>query len=274
MTRASALPPSGRGRRVYILPSRRLSAPVRRGQSSAYPRPIRSQTSRSVLSLTADGSRPWRRESDPTPRSPRSATWRRCVVAGCSLLAGCGGGPGRIAAPDWDPPEQAAAILSQFDKNGDGFLDAQELTATPGLASGAKLIDADSDGKLSAAELETQFAAYRDQRIGLRTPAFRLTYKGRGVPEAEVRFTPEPFLEGLIEPATAVTDIDGLFYPQSEGQDVPGVRLGYYRVQITSPRAKIPEKYTGPESPLGTHVSMVDASSYGLNAVTELKLTD
>lgn len=227
-----------------------------------------------MLSLTADGSQPLSRESHFAPRSARNATWSRCVLAGCSLLAGCGGGPGRIEAPDWDPPAQAAAILSQFDTNGDGTLDAQEMTATPGLASGAKLIDADKDGKLSAAELETQFAAYRDQRIGLRTPAFRLTYKNRGVPDAEVRFTPEPFLEGLIEPATAVTDQDGLFYPQSAGQDVPGVRLGYYRVQVTSPNAKIPAKYTGPESPLGTHVSMVDASSYGLNAVTELKLTD
>lgn len=197
------------------------------------------------------------------------------VGAACVALAGCGGGPSRIDAPAWDPPRLASEILAQLDENGDARLDAEELAGAPGLASAAPRIDADRDGRLSGGELATQFEKYRDLRVGLRTPAFRLTYKGRPVPDAEVRFVPEPFLAGLIEPASATTDVDGLFYPQSEGQDVPGVRLGYYRVLVTSPKLKIPAKYAGAESPLGAHVSLAeDAASYGVNSLVQLKITD
>jgi hypothetical protein len=82
-------------------------------------------------------------------------------------------------------------------------------------------------------------------------------------------------LEGVVEPASATTDEDGLFYPQTEGQQHQGVRLGYYRVQVNSPKVKIPPKYAGADSPLGADVSLVeDASGYGVNSVSQLKLVD
>lgn len=197
------------------------------------------------------------------------------LVALLALVAGCGRGPSRIEAPDWDPPAQAEAIIAQLDKNSDGQVDAAELQGAPGLAAGVRFIDDDKNGQVTAAEIEAQFAKYRDQRVGLRTPAFRVTYKGRPVPDAEVKFVPEPFLEGVIEPASGTTDIDGFVYPQTAGQDVPGTRLGYYRVQINSPKVQIPAKYAGADSPLGADVSLVeDESSYGANTVTQLKLTD
>jgi hypothetical protein len=192
-----------------------------------------------------------------------------------ATVSGCGRGPARVEAPDWDPEGLAETILEQLDKNSDGKIDTAELSAAPGLASGVRLIDDDKDGQVTSAELVAQFTAYREQRAGLASPTFRLSYKGRPVPDAEVKFTPEPFLEGVIEPASATTDVDGFFSPQSEGQQHLGVRLGYYRVQVNSPKVKIPAKYSSADSPLGADVSPVeDASSYGVNSVVQLKLVD
>jgi hypothetical protein len=196
-----------------------------------------------------------------------------CVAT--SPMSGCSRGPARIAAPDWDPPDLAERIVTDLDKNADAQVDAEELAAAPGLAAGARFIDRDKNGQLSREEIEAQFTKYVEQRVGLRTGSFRLSYKGRPVRDAEVTFIPESFLEGLIEPAKGVTDVEGFVTPQTEGQDLLGIRLGYYRVQVTSPHMKIPEKYSRPDSPLGADVSLVeDASSYGAGSTPQLKLTD
>jgi hypothetical protein len=92
------------------------------------------------------------------------------------------------------------------------------------------------------------------------------------VPEAEVVFTPEPFLEGVIEPARGVTDAQGVVAPTTEGMDLPAMRIGYYRVQVKSPHVKTPAKFETADTPLGAEVTLSDdSSSYG---ITQLKLTD
>jgi hypothetical protein len=205
----------------------------------------------------------------------KGAWLRMAALLLVAMPGGCSRGPARVEAPDWDPEGLAETILSQLDKNGDAKIDSAELTAAPGLAAGVRLIDEDKDGQVTSAELTAQFTAYRDQRVGLASTAFRLSYKGRPVPDAAVKFTPEPFLEGVVEPASATTDEDGFFYPHTEGQEHQGVRLGYYRVQVNSPKLKVPAKYAGADSPLGADVSPVeDASSYGTNSVRQLKLVD
>jgi hypothetical protein len=197
------------------------------------------------------------------------------MLAVAALVSGCSRGPARVAAPDWDPSDLAEQILTELDKNADSQVSTEELKAAPGMAAGARHIDVDKNGQLSREEIEAQFTKYVEQRIGLRTASFRLTYKGRPVPDAELTFIPEAFLEGVIEPARGTTDVEGFVAPKTEGQDLPGVRLGYYRVQITSPKVKIPEKYTRPDSPLGADVSLVeDASTYGVGSTPQLKLTD
>lgn len=197
------------------------------------------------------------------------------LLVAAALAGGCNRGPARIEAPDWDPPALAEQIISELDKGGDGQVNQQELSASPGLASGVRYLDRDQNGEVTAAEIEAQFAKYRDRRVGLRAPTFRLTYKGRPVPDAEVTFLPERYLEGVIEPAHGTTDVDGFFAPQTEGQDVPGARLGYYRVQVKSPQVKIPAKYSTEESPLGANISLVeDESSYGVNSVSQLAIPD
>jgi hypothetical protein len=178
----------------------------------------------------------------------------------------------RVAAPDWDPSGLAEQIITDLDKNGDSQVGADELKAAPGLAAGARLIDVDKNGQLTREEIEARFTEYADRRIGARAHSFQISYKGRPVPDADVVFMPEPILEGLIEPARGKTDSEGLVSPQTDGIDVPAMRVGYYRVQVTSPKMKIPAKYETENTPLGTEVSdHDDAASYG---VTPLKLAD
>lgn len=189
-----------------------------------------------------------------------------------TLLSGCSRGPARIEAPDWDPPALAERILSDLDKNGDAYVDVEELTAAPGLAAGARFIDKDKDGRLSGEEIEDRFEKYRTMRVGLQPKAFRVTYRARPVGGAEVAFLPEPFLEGIIKPAKGTTDSQGIVNPQTEGQELLGMRPGYYRIQIISPVIKIPAKYSSPTA-LGAEASpMVDDPFAG--GAPELRLTD
>ena len=49
------------------------------------------------------------------------------------LLSGCSGRPGRVAPPQLDPTAAAEKAMADFDTNGDGGIDALELSACPGL---------------------------------------------------------------------------------------------------------------------------------------------
>lgn len=197
------------------------------------------------------------------------------VAAGCvmiALIAGCSGAPAGVDAPSWDPSGLADEILAELDKNTDAALSEEELAGAPGLAAGLRYIDTDKDGQASRAELEARFETYRTSRVGLRSPAYSVTYKGRPVSGATVDFLPEPWLAEIIEPAHGQTDEFGHVSPQAEGADLPGMRVGYYRVKVTSQKTKIPEKYASDSTPLGAEASLADdASSYGS---VELKLAD
>jgi hypothetical protein len=186
-------------------------------------------------------------------------------IASIAFLAGCTRAPARIEAPDWDPDDFADAILVKLDANKDGSLDKTELTAAPGLAFGAKYIDTDKNETLSREELVARFTVYKDRESGLTSKQMQLSYAGRPVAGAKVKLVPEFFLEGVVEPASGETVDDGTLTPITEGMDVPGVRAGYYRVVVESPRVKVPTKYTSAETtPLGVEVSPTsdDPSSY------------
>lgn len=182
------------------------------------------------------------------------------------LFSGCGQSPSRVSAPSWDPDDFADAILAKLDGNGDGLVETSELAGAPGLAWGAKYIDSNNDGKLSREELVARFETYSKLRLGLTTKTLQLFHNGRPLVGAKVRLEPEFFLEGLVEPATAETEIDGSFFPQSDGVDLSGVRVGYYRVVVDSPNAKIPSKFSSADTTTaGVEISPIsdDPSSYG-----------
>jgi hypothetical protein len=182
------------------------------------------------------------------------------------VLVGCSNKPSRIEAPSWDPDGFADAIMTKLDANTDGSVDKAELARAPGLEWGATYIDTDKNGSLSRDELVARFQMYKDMRLGIKNKQFQLSYKGRPVPGAKVTLIPEFFLEGIVEPATGETYVDGVVDPIIQGEEIPGLRVGYYRVVVESPRVKIPAKYSSAETTtLGAENSPIsdDPRSYG-----------
>jgi hypothetical protein len=188
------------------------------------------------------------------------------------LLFGCSSKSGRVTIPAWDPGGFASVILERLDDNGDSLIDASELQLAPGLANGAKFIDNNSDRKLSREELEARFTMYRDMRLGLTSKAFRVTYNGRPLVGAEVRFVPEFFLTDVIEPASGTTIIQGMVNPSIEGQSTPLMRVGYYRVEVTSPGTRLPASFNSATT-VGVEVSPFVGEPADLGTI-EIQLRD
>lgn len=196
------------------------------------------------------------------------------VVAAAAVgsASGCSKSPGRVETPEWDPASFSAKVIADFDTNGDAKLDRPEMTKAPGLAAGAKLLDQDSDGAVTGEELARRFDLYAQHKIGLSARQLRLMYRGRPLAGADVRLVPETFLEGVIEPASGQTDLEGFVSPNAGVEGLPGMRSGYYRVQVTSPRVTLPAKFND-STTLGVEVSNLreDSASYG---PIEVRLTD
>jgi hypothetical protein len=69
---------------------------------------------------------------------------------------------------------------------------------------------------------------------------------------------PEFFLADVIEPAGGESISEGFVDPRIPDMDPPGLRVGYYRVVVESPKTKIPPKYSSAETTtLGVEVSPV-----------------
>ena len=187
------------------------------------------------------------------------------ILFGC--IPGCSRAPTRIAAPGWDPAAFADAILAKLDKNGDASLDKSELTVAPGLAWGSKAIDTDKNGSLSRDELVARFELYKKMRIGVASKQFQVFHNNRPLAGVKLQLVPEFFLDQVIETASGETSADGYLDPVVAGLDPPGMRVGYYRVVVEAPSAKIPTKYSSAETTtLGVEVSPVSdgQASYGI----------
>jgi hypothetical protein len=206
--------------------------------------------------------------------SARGLKVELAVAAMTSMFAltACSGGPEPILPPEWDPPEQAAQAMSELDADGDGALDSEELAKAPGLAAGVASIDLNRDGKLTAEEILARFELFREKGITFRARQFRVTYRGRPLADAQVRFVPEPFLEGVVESAEGTTDVAGAVTPTAGVEGILGMRPGYYRVEVTSPHIKLPAKFNAATT-LGAEVTMPSDSEDPYGAV-ELRLVD
>jgi hypothetical protein len=74
------------------------------------------------------------------------------AVAG-AVLAAAGAAQAQMPAP--------ADLIARWDKNGDGAVDKGEWTAAGRPAERFDAVDANKDGKITAAELEAAMAAMR-----------------------------------------------------------------------------------------------------------------
>jgi hypothetical protein len=160
--------------------------------------------------------------------------------------------------PVGSPQAAAAAALAQYDTNHDGSIAGPELDKSPGLKSALPSMDADRDGKLSAAEIAARLSKYRSDEIPTFPFLCQVMLDGRPLAGAEVRVVPEPFLGDQVKPASGMTDADGGASLKIEGAADHGVHCGLFVVQISKKDAAgketVPAKYNT-QSTLGQEVA-------------------
>jgi hypothetical protein len=175
---------------------------------------------------------------------------------------GCSNRPSAIAPPDIDPHTLAAAAVEQYDKSGDGIIDSKELELAPSLRFSLDRIDANSDKKIAQDEI-TQFAQkhWVDTPTGIIRVQCVVNFKGRPLDSALVTLEPEPFMQGVVHPASGVTrggtaslDVSDDARPHPNAH---GVQMGLYRVRVSklvNGKETIPAKYNE-QSVLGCEVA-------------------
>jgi Ni/Co efflux regulator RcnB len=77
------------------------------------------------------------------------------AAAAAAMLAAAGAASAQMPAP--------ADLIRNWDKNGDGAVDKDEWVAAGRQAGRFALVDANKDGKVTAAELEAAMAAMRQR---------------------------------------------------------------------------------------------------------------
>ena len=151
-----------------------------------------------------------------------------------ALAGGCNSRPGRVEPPQIDPAAAAAQALADFDSDGDGTLDAEELIACPGLKAASAAVDTDRDGKLSAAEIAARIKQWSANRVALVAVNCRVSRHGRPLPGATVTLVPEKFLGSEIKPAAGVSDSTGRVELAVAGMPLRGLaNCGFFRVEIS-----------------------------------------
>lgn len=173
------------------------------------------------------------------------AVKRFSVLPFCFLLGltttGCGSGSSSIARPAVDPEAAAQAAIQLYDKDGDGSLNEEELSACPGMYQHRRAYDQNNDG-VSAEEIADRLR----QIYGGTVPSLvnvRCTVldRGRPVQWSSVHFIPEPFLSDFILPAEGETDHRGRTtvaipddkLPESD-RGLNAMQTGIYRIEIES----------------------------------------
>jgi Ca2+-binding EF-hand superfamily protein len=162
------------------------------------------------------------------------------TVGACSGLVGCGPS---LRAPSYHPEAMAREAVRLYDTNHDGKLDANELKQCPAIADALVALDANNDKCVDEAELTTAMQTFVSQNSGLNVMEIRVSRDNKPVVGATVKLIPEPFMLGSAEPASGVTNEDGVVRAQIDGLSVPGIRLGFYRAEVTKDGEAIPAKY-------------------------------
>ena len=197
---------------------------------------------------------------------------RRCLASVCLLsagfIAGCFGQP-RLEAPSVDVNAAGAAAVSEYDTNKDGSIDGSELDKAPSLKNTLSLVDADKDGKLTAAEISSKLALYRDAKTAMMLLAAQVSFNGMPLADAAVSLVPEKFMGEAFKMATGSTNSTGMCHLSMSEQE-PGTQIGFFRIEVSKKNAAgeetLPAKYNsqtqlggviGPDLPLLNEGSLV-----------------
>lgn len=151
------------------------------------------------------------------------------MIVICSVT-GCGGDPSRLDPADLDPADTAERALKLYDLNHDGKIGKDELT--PALKSILSTADTNHDEALSQAEIAQRLQIHVDSKIALQSVSGPVLWNGRPLKQVNVTLVPDPVFEDL-KPASGVTDESGIVDFQIDGEELPGVRPGLYRIEVS-----------------------------------------
>jgi len=197
-----------------------------------------------------------------------------CVCLGLLAGGGCSRTPPRVAAPAINPTAAGRLGVEQYDADGDGLIQGDELNKAPALKSALENLDTNQDGGVSAEEIAERVKAWQQTKVGAMSLSCTVTYRGQPLQGATVKFVPEEFLGDEIQTATGQTNQFGVAVlnvpadPDLPG-DVPGVQCGLYRVEITKQGADIPAIYNT-QTILGQEVAD-DCAAVRRGIIFELK---
>jgi hypothetical protein len=176
---------------------------------------------------------------------------RFCVLMFCAVaVSGCGCRKmRRLPLPEINASSAKSKAMEQYDTNGDGRIEGEELENAPSLewaVEKGKRIDANEDGALTGAEIGDRIKDWLGSNTARISVICMVKKGGAPVEGATVTFDPEKFLGDKIQPSTGVTDASGsaeISIPLKNEDPYKGVAPGLYLVRITKEGADIPEKY-------------------------------
>jgi hypothetical protein len=150
-----------------------------------------------------------------------------------------------------DPEAAAQLAIKEYDGDGDGILDANEIRACPALAEASRRVDSNGDGVISGEEISQRVQAYASFSEFIVAEVY-VNQNRRPVAGAEVVFEPEPFMGDGFPTYRGTTDENGMAVVDSEPM-TPGLALGFYRIRITK-GDELPAKYNT-ETILGREIA-------------------
>jgi hypothetical protein len=168
------------------------------------------------------------------------------LLAGLAVGMGCPQRAPRISPPSINASRAGAQAIELFDADKDGKLRGEELNKCPGLKAGLARLDPGGQG-VTADAITARIQEWQKTKIARINVGCMVSYNGKPLEGAEVKFVPETFLGPNMKVATGTTVQGGLAsisVPTSGDQfDPPGVPPGFYRVEITKAGLEIPAKY-------------------------------
>jgi hypothetical protein len=134
-----------------------------------------------------------------------SAAW----ISTIAICLGCQSGPKSISIPTVDAGTAAAGAIELADKDGDGAISKEEAVATPSLKTVFEKYDVNTDGRLDAAEIESQIASWYAKTSMVIPIRFTVKMDGRPLTGAKVVLEPEPFVGVDIPEGVSEVDSTG-----------------------------------------------------------------
>jgi hypothetical protein len=163
-----------------------------------------------------------------------------------------------LVPPSYSPAETAQRAIAQYDLNKDGKLDAEELRRCPALLRSLGSMDLNKDGCLDAREIEERLQQFETEKIALMAIMCKVLRDGQPAEGVKVSLVPEKFHGSALNTASGTSDSGGYVTFTTEGQQIPGVAVGFYRVVVSltdgSGQETLPPGFNT-ESVLGWEVS-------------------